>query len=74
MAKRKKDKQNIIKALSMIAYFGLNMLVPIFMCTFLGIYIGEKTDINWLVIPFFFLGAISGGVNIYKISKTFFKY
>ena len=47
------------------------MLVPIFICTFLGVWIGKKFDISWIVIPLFFVGAIAGGNNIYKMSKKF---
>lgn len=75
MSKKKKGKNNDIKqvcdALVMVLQFGINMLVPIFICTFLGIWLGKKFDINWLAIPLFFVGAIAGGNNIYKMSKKF---
>ena len=75
MNKKKKGKNNDIKqvcdALVMVLQFGINMLVPIFICTFLGVWLGTKFDINWLAIPLFFVGAIAGGNNIYKMSKKF---
>ena len=75
MNKKKKGKNNDIKqvcdALVMVLQFGINMLVPIFICTFLGVWLGNKFDINWLAIPLFFGGAIAGGNNIYKMSKKF---
>mgnify|MGYP004463843039 CR=1 len=75
MNKKKKGKNNDIKqvcdALVMVLQFGINMLVPIFICTFLGVWLGNKFDINWLAIPLFFVGAIAGGNNIYKMSKKF---
>ena len=75
MNKKKKGKNNDIKqvcdALVMVLQFGINMLVPIFICTFLGVWLGNKFDINWLAIPLFFVGAIAGGNNIYKMSKMF---
>ena len=55
----------------MVFQFGINMLVPIFICTFLGVWLGKKFDISWIVIPLFFVGAIAGGNNIYKMSKKF---
>ncbi len=75
MSRKKKGKNNDIKqvcdALVMVLQFGINMLVPIFICTFLGVWLGNKFDINWLAIPLFFVGAIAGGNNIYKMSKKF---
>ena len=75
MSRKKKGKNNDIKqvcdALVMVLQFGINMLVPIFICTLLGVWLGNKFDINWLAIPLFFVGAIAGGNNIYKMSKKF---
>ena len=75
MNKKEKGKNNDIKqvcdALVMVLQFGINMLVPIFICTFLGVWLGNKFDINWLAIPLFFVGAIAGGNNIYKEKKKF---
>lgn len=71
----KKDKKNDMKyvwdALIMVYQFGINMLVPIFICTFIGVWIGKKIDIDWIVIPLFFVGALAGANNIYKMSKKF---
>lgn len=71
MSKKNNDMRNVWDALIMVFQFGINMLVPIFICTFLGVWLGKKFDINWIVIPLFFVGAIAGGNNIYKMSKKF---
>ena len=68
---KKDDMRYVWDALIMVFQFGINMLVPIFICTFLGVWIGKKFDISWRVIPLFFVGAIAGGNNIYKMSKKF---
>lgn len=68
----KKDHQ-VWTALMMVFQFGINMMVPIFMLTFFGVWLGEKTGINWLVIPLFFVGALAGFNNIYKMSRKFLK-
>ena len=65
------DMRYVWDALIMVFQFGINMLVPIFICTFLGVWLGKKFDISWIVIPLFFVGAIAGGNNIYKMSKKF---
>ncbi|MDY2589312.1 MAG: AtpZ/AtpI family protein [Agathobacter sp.] len=68
---KKDDMRYVWDALIMVFQFGINMLVPIFICTFLGVWLGKKFDISWIVIPLFFVGAIAGGNNIYKMSKKF---
>ena len=68
---KKDDMLYVWDALIMVFQFGINMLVPIFICTFLGVWLGNKFDISWIVIPLFFVGAIAGGNNIYKMSKKF---
>ena len=68
---KKDDMRYVWDALIMVFQFGINMLVPIFICTFLGVWIGKKFDISWIVILLFFVGAIAGGNNIYKMSKKF---
>ena len=62
----KKDRRKVQSALIMVYEFSINMLVPIIMCTLVGVWIGRKWDINWIVIPFFFIGALAGYNNIYK--------
>lgn len=69
----RKDSRNIWQALALVLQFGLNMIVPIFLCTFLGIWLGEKTGISWLVIPLFFVGALAGFTSIYRMSKNLLK-
>jgi len=59
----------VVQSLAMVLQFGISMLVPIFMCTFLGIWLGEKTGMTWLVIPLFFVGALAGGQGIYRMVK-----
>lgn len=66
---RKRENLLIGNTLVMIFQFSINMLVPIFMCTFLGVWIGEKININWIVIPLFFMGAMAGFTNIYKMAR-----
>ena len=53
----------------MITQFGINMLVPIFLCTAAGIYIGRKFSIQWITIPLFLIGALAGFRNIFIMAK-----
>jgi len=53
----------------MIGQFGINMLVPVFICSFLGIFLDKRLGTNFLVIILFFVGAIAGGYNVYRFSR-----
>ena len=65
----KKDTRQVMDALVLVFQFGINMIVPIFLCCMLGIWIGKKTGISWMMIPFFFVGALAGFTNIYKMAR-----
>lgn len=69
----KKDDRQVIDALILVFQFGLNMLVPIFMCCAVGIWIGNKTGITWMMIPFFFIGALAGGTNVYRMARKIYE-
>jgi len=69
----KKDRKMVRQALVMVFEFSINMIVPIILCTFIGIWLGEKLDKNWIVVPLFFVGALAGYTNIFKLAKKFIK-
>ena len=68
----KKDTRQVLDALVLVFQFGINMIVPIFLCCLLGIWIGDKTGISWMMIPFFFIGALAGFTNIYKMARKIY--
>ena len=70
---KKRNDKEIAEAFSMVMQFGINMLISIAICMALGIWIGDKYDMDWIVIPFFFLGALAGYNSIFKMSKKFLK-
>lgn len=69
----KKNNRMVMEAFSMVLQFGLNMIIPIVMCMALGIWIGDKYDMDWIAIPFFFIGALAGYTSIFKMVKKFIK-
>ena len=71
MKKTKYDKE-VYRSLTLITQFGINMLVPIFLCTFLGIFIDKKLGTNFIVIIIFFLDYLAGARNIYIFSKIIY--
>lgn len=71
----KKDKpydKTVYQSLTMITQFGINMLVPIGLMTALGIYADGYLKTGWLTIVMFFIGAIAGGQNVYRMAKGIF--
>lgn len=70
---KKTNNREIVQAFSMVLQFGLNMLVPIALCTALGVWIGDQYDMDWIVIPLFFVGALAGYTSIFKMVKSFLK-
>jgi hypothetical protein len=68
MKKKKSDRQ-VWDALIMVFQFGINMIVPIFLCTLAGAWIGERTGHTWIAVPLFFVGALAGFTNVYRMAK-----
>ena len=67
-----KFNRNVYQSLTMIGQFGINMLVPVLICSFLGIFLDKKLGTSYLVIILFFVGAAAGFLNIYRFSKSIF--
>ena len=70
MNKKSKHDRSVLQSLALISQFGINMLVPIGLMLWLGLWLDEKFGTSWLVIPCFFVGAIAGAQNIYKMAKS----
>ena len=70
---KRDNKKEVMNALIMVFQFGINMIVPIFLCTLAGVWIGKKTGADWVTVPLFFLGAFAGANNIYRMDQKFLK-
>lgn len=68
-----KYKRSVYQSLVLVTQFGINMLVPIFMCSLAGVYIGKRFDMDWIVIPLFFMGALAGFQNVHKMAKKIYQ-
>ena len=54
-----KNRNKVYDSLILIMQFGINMIVPIFLCVGLGVFIYRRYGHPWLVILLFFLGALA---------------
>lgn len=68
-----KYNRNVYQALTMITQFGINMLVPIFICTFLGIFIDRKLDSSVFTVALFFVGALAGFTNVFRFARRIYE-
>lgn len=66
-------KKSVYQSLVLVTQFGINMLVPVLLCSLAGVYIGKRFDIEWIVIPLFFLGALAGFRNIHIMAKKIYQ-
>lgn len=66
------DNNKVFRSLTLISQFGIHMLVPIFMCSYVGYFIDIKLKTGFGFIIFFFIGAIAGGRNVYLLAKKIY--
>lgn len=60
-----KYERDVFRGVTLILQFGINMLVPILICSFLGIFLDKIFHTSFIVIIMFFLGAAAGFRNIF---------
>ncbi len=68
-----KYKRTVYRSLALITQFGINMLVPIFLCTFIGIFLDRLFETTFIVIILFFLGAAAGFRNVFIFAKKIYE-
>ena len=68
-----KNNKEVVQSFAMIMQFGINMLVPIFGCSFLGMFLDRKLGTGFCMIILFFVGALAGFRNVYRMAATIFK-
>lgn len=64
-----KHKKSVFQSLVLVTQFGISMLVPILLCTLIGVYIGEKFSIPIITVPLFIIGALAGFKNVYTLAR-----
>lgn len=66
-------KKNVWQSFVMVTQFGINMIVPIALCTAAGVYLGEKWHAKAIVVPLFLIGALAGFRNCYIMAKRIYE-
>ncbi len=68
-----KYNRNVYHALMMITQFGINMLVPIFVCTFAGMFLDRKAGTSFWTVILFFVGALAGFTNVFRFARKIYE-
>lgn len=68
-----KNKGSVMQSLVFVTQFGISMIVPILLCTFLGVYLGRRFDKPIIAVPLFLIGAAAGFQNVYRLAKRIYK-
>lgn len=71
--KNPKYDKSVYRSLVLISQFGINMLVPIGMLSALGIWLDGRYGTSFWTILLFFVGAIAGGQNVYRMAKKVYE-
>ena len=70
MRHKKKMDRSVYKSFAMITQFGINMLVPIGLMTWLGIWLDGRLGTSYWMVLLFFAGAVAGGRNVYRMARN----
>jgi F0F1-type ATP synthase assembly protein I len=65
--------KSVYRAIVLVTQFGINMLVPICMMSALGIWLDGRYHTSFWTILLFFVGAIAGAQNIYRMARKIYE-
>lgn len=68
-----KYNKSVFRALTLITQFSINMLVPIFLCSFLGMFLDKKLGTSFWFVVLFFAGALAGFRNVYIFARQIYE-
>lgn len=61
-----KYKKSVYTTFALISQLGISMIVPILLCTYVGVWLEEKFSFPFTII-FIVLGILAGGRNVYAL-------
>lgn len=65
-----KSKKNSYRNLVLISQLGIQVMVPIFLCLFLGMVIDDWLSTSFCTLILLFLGILAGGRNAYILAMS----
>lgn len=67
-----KDNKNILKGIALVSHLGISILVPIFLCVYIGGRLDHRLSKEYYTIIFLALGIITAFRNAYFLTKGFY--
>ena len=64
-----KYQKNVMRSFAYFFQVGINMIVPIMLCSFLGMFLDKIFHTSFIIVIMFFLGAAAGFRNIFIFAK-----
>lgn len=61
-------KKGVFRNLALITQLGIQMLAPVFLCIFVGLFLDKHLGTN-LFLVFLVLGFLAGGRNMYMMAR-----
>ncbi|MBQ3060990.1 MAG: AtpZ/AtpI family protein [Lachnospiraceae bacterium] len=68
----KSEKRKILFAISLVSQIGISMMVPIFLCVGIAVWLGEKLGKDYVVIIGILLGVIVAFRNVFYLTKRMY--
>jgi len=72
MKRKNHFNKSVFRSLALVTQFGINMLVPICFMSAIGIYLDRKWGTSYIMIILFFVGAIAGAQNVYRMARRIY--
>lgn len=67
-----KDNKKIFQSMTLVSQFAIHMLVPIFMCSYVGYFLDRKLGTSIIFVILFFVGAVAGGRNVFQLARKIY--
>ena len=61
-------KKSVFNTLALISQLGISIIVPILLCTFLGVYLEDRFSLS-ITVPLMVTGVLAGIRNAYHLVK-----
>ena len=64
--------KHIFKAITMVSQISISMMVPIFLCIFIGHQLDKRFETGYWFLIFMILGFLASIRNVYYLTKGFY--
>lgn len=61
-------KKSVWNTFALISQLGISIIVPILLCTFIGVFLENKFSIS-ITVPLIVVGVLAGARNAYVLAK-----